>query len=54
MGRPEWQVEHALELSALFTDPRAAEITDTVLRVTGVRPARSQRFSSATSTTSDP
>lgn len=44
MGRPEWQVEHALELSALFTDPRAAEITDTVLRVTGRAPSTLTAF----------
>ncbi len=44
MGRPEWQVEHALELSALFTDPRAAEITDTVPRVTGRAPSTLTAF----------
>lgn len=40
MGRPDWQIDHALELSALFGDPRAAEVTGTVERCTG-RPATS-------------
>ncbi|HVP02656.1 MAG TPA: NAD(P)H-binding protein [Solirubrobacteraceae bacterium] len=39
LGREEWQIEHALELSALFGDPRAAVITDTVARLTGAQPA---------------
>jgi uncharacterized protein YbjT (DUF2867 family) len=35
MGRPEWLVEHTLELSELMREPRAAEVTDTVERMTG-------------------
>jgi uncharacterized protein YbjT (DUF2867 family) len=38
MGRPEWQIEHLLELGALMGRPKAAEVTDTVQRMTG-RPA---------------
>jgi uncharacterized protein YbjT (DUF2867 family) len=44
MGRPAWQVEHALEFSALFTDPRAAETTDTVQRLTGRAPNTLKAF----------
>jgi len=44
MGRPEWQVEHALELSALFSDPQAAEVTSTVQRVTGRPPGTLTTF----------
>ena len=39
IGREEWQIEHAVELSALFGDPRAAVVTDTVAQLTGARPA---------------
>ncbi len=35
MGRPEWLVEHMLELAALLREPKAAEVTDTVDRITG-------------------
>lgn len=35
MGRPEWLVEHMLELAALLREPKAAEVTDTVERITG-------------------
>jgi len=44
MGRPAWQVEHALQLSALFTDPRAAETTDAVQRLTGRAPSTIKAF----------
>ncbi len=42
MGRPEWLVEHLLELGALMREPKAAEVTDTVQQLTG-QPARSLR-----------
>lgn len=35
MGRPEWLVDHQLEIAALLGDPRAALVTDTVERLTG-------------------
>jgi len=35
MGRPEWLVAHLLELGALMREPKAAEVTDTVQRITG-------------------
>ena len=35
MGRPAWLVEHLLELGALMREPKAAEVTDTVERITG-------------------
>ncbi|HEX6712610.1 MAG TPA: NAD(P)H-binding protein [Thermoleophilaceae bacterium] len=40
LGRPEWLVEHVLELAVLMSEPKAAEVTDTVEDVTG-RPPRS-------------
>ncbi|HMD56184.1 MAG TPA: NAD(P)H-binding protein [Solirubrobacteraceae bacterium] len=40
MGRPEWLVEHLLELAPLMREPKAAEVTDTVERMAG-RPATS-------------
>ena len=39
MGRPDWMVEHAVELASLLREPKAAQVTDTVERLTG-RPAR--------------
>ena len=38
MGRSEWLVEHVLEMQPLMSQPKAAEVTDTVERMTG-RPA---------------
>jgi uncharacterized protein YbjT (DUF2867 family) len=38
MGRPEWLVEHLLELGALMREPKAVEVTDTVQRMTGRPP----------------
>ena len=35
MGRPQWFVEHMLELGALLRDHKAAEVTHTVERITG-------------------
>ena len=35
MGRPAWLVEHMLEFAALLRAPKAAEVTDTVERITG-------------------
>lgn len=35
MGREPWQIEHALEFSAIFAEPRAAVVTDMVERLTG-------------------
>jgi uncharacterized protein YbjT (DUF2867 family) len=40
LGRPEWLVEHVVELAVLMSEPKAAEVTDTVEDVTG-RPPRS-------------
>ena len=34
MGRPEWLVEHMLELGGLMRERKAAEVTDTIERVT--------------------
>jgi uncharacterized protein YbjT (DUF2867 family) len=44
MGRPEWLVDHMLELAALMREPKAAEITDTVERVTGRPPVALEQF----------
>jgi uncharacterized protein YbjT (DUF2867 family) len=38
MGRPQWLVEHMIEIGALLRNPKAAEVTDTVKRTTE-RPA---------------
>jgi uncharacterized protein YbjT (DUF2867 family) len=38
LGRPEWLIEHVLELGALLAEPKAAEVTDAVISITG-RPA---------------
>jgi hypothetical protein len=35
MGRREWLVEQMLELGALMREPKAADMTDTVERITG-------------------
>jgi len=44
MGRPEWFVEHLLELGALMCEPKAAEVTDTVERMTGRPPTPLSAF----------
>src|SRR5207344_3332274 len=44
MGRPEWLVEHTIELAALMREPKAAEVTDTVERMTGRPPASVDDF----------
>ena len=38
MGRPEWLAERMLELGALMREPKAAEVTDTIQRMTGSPP----------------
>jgi uncharacterized protein YbjT (DUF2867 family) len=35
IGRPAWLVEHTLEVSALLREAKAADVTDTVERITG-------------------
>jgi uncharacterized protein YbjT (DUF2867 family) len=40
LGRPEWLVEHVVELAVLMSERKAAQVTDTVEDVTG-RPPRS-------------
>jgi uncharacterized protein YbjT (DUF2867 family) len=40
LGRPEWQIEHTLELALLLREPRAAAVSNTVEEITG-RPPRS-------------
>ena len=42
MGRPEWLVEHMLELAALLHEPEASRVTDTVVHTTG-QPATTLR-----------
>jgi uncharacterized protein YbjT (DUF2867 family) len=44
MGRSEWLVEHMLELGALSRQPKAAEVTDTVQRMTGHAPRSLAQF----------
>jgi hypothetical protein len=44
MGRPEWLVEHLLELGALMREPKAAEVTGTVERMTGRPPTSLSEF----------
>jgi uncharacterized protein YbjT (DUF2867 family) len=40
LGRPEWLVQHTLELAVLLCERKAAQVTDTVEEMTG-RPPRS-------------
>jgi uncharacterized protein YbjT (DUF2867 family) len=44
MGRPEWFADHVVELAALMREPKAAEVTDTVLRVSGRPPVTLDEF----------
>jgi uncharacterized protein YbjT (DUF2867 family) len=39
LGRPEWLIEHAVELSNLMQEPKAGQVTGTVEELTG-RPPR--------------
>jgi uncharacterized protein YbjT (DUF2867 family) len=38
LGRPEWQIQHSLELAVLLREPKAAQVTDTVEELTGRAP----------------
>jgi uncharacterized protein YbjT (DUF2867 family) len=38
LGRPEWQIQHSLELAVLLREPKAAQVTDTVEALTGRAP----------------
>ena len=38
LGRPEWLVEHVVEIASLLSDPEAAEVTETVEEMTGRAP----------------
>ena len=38
LGRPEWLIEHALELAALLREPKAADVTGTAEAFIGRRP----------------
>ena len=44
LGRPEWQVQHSLELAVLLREPKAAQVTDTVEELTGRKPRRLTAF----------
>jgi uncharacterized protein YbjT (DUF2867 family) len=44
MGRSEWLVDHMLELAAVSRDPKAAEITGTVQRMSGCAPISLDQF----------
>ena len=44
MGRPEWLVNHLLEIGELMREPKAAEVTDTVERITGHPPGTFTQF----------
>ena len=44
MGRPAWLVDHLLEIATLMREPKAAEVTDTVERVTGQPPRTLTEF----------
>ena len=43
-GRPQWLVEHMLEGGGLLRDLKAAEVTDTVKRITGQPPTTLDEF----------
>jgi uncharacterized protein YbjT (DUF2867 family) len=38
LGRPDWMVEHVVELAVLMSESKAAEVTDTVEELTAVPP----------------
>ena len=44
IGRPQWLVDHVLEIAALLSDPQAAEVTDTVARLAGGPPLALRDF----------
>jgi uncharacterized protein YbjT (DUF2867 family) len=44
LGRPEWAIEHMLELAALLREPKAAEVTGTVEELTGRPPHSLAQF----------
>jgi uncharacterized protein YbjT (DUF2867 family) len=44
MGRPEWLAEHIAELAALMREPKAAEVSDAVLELTGRAPVTLEQF----------
>jgi uncharacterized protein YbjT (DUF2867 family) len=44
LGRPEWMIEHVLELGALLSELKAAEVTDTIMQITGRSPKRLSEF----------
>jgi uncharacterized protein YbjT (DUF2867 family) len=44
LGRPEWLVEHVLELAVLMSEPKAADVTDTVEQLTGKPPRSLSEF----------
>jgi uncharacterized protein YbjT (DUF2867 family) len=44
MGRPEWLANHLVELAGLMRAPKAADVTDRVLRITGRPPVTLEEF----------
>lgn len=44
LGRPEWLVDHQLEIASLLGDPQAAEVTGTVAALTGAEPVSLREF----------
>ncbi|MEA2143225.1 MAG: hypothetical protein QOI64_1655 [Solirubrobacteraceae bacterium] len=44
LGRPEWMIEHVLELAVLMSEPKAAEVTNAVEQVTGQPPRTLTEF----------
>jgi uncharacterized protein YbjT (DUF2867 family) len=44
MGRPDWLADHTAELGALMREPKAAEVSDTVLEMTGRAPVSVDDF----------
>ncbi len=46
-GRPEWLVDHMLEIGALLAQPKAAEITSTIHDVTGRDPTTLEQWLTA-------
>jgi uncharacterized protein YbjT (DUF2867 family) len=44
LGHPQWLIEHMLELGALLSEAKAAEVTDTVERLTGRSPKPLREF----------
>jgi uncharacterized protein YbjT (DUF2867 family) len=44
MGRPEWLANHIVELAGLMREPKAADVADTVLQITGRPPVTLEEF----------